>query len=99
MKRPLLLILMLIVGIIVLYLSRFWIFDLWGREGLFGWRELRPGGGLLGRWLRGTPVAPFELLVWAIGVFLILTYLQRFIDFLTPASSEDDGQSADTSHK
>ncbi len=90
MKRPFLLILMLIVGIIFLYLSRFWLFDLWGREGLFGWQELRPGGGLLGRWLRGTPFAPFELLIWATGVFLILTYLQKIIDFLTTTPPEDD---------
>lgn len=90
MKRPFLLLLMLCVGIIFLYLSRFWFLDLWGREGLFGWQELRPGGGLLGRWLRGTQFAPFELLIWATGVFLILTYLQKFVDFLSPKPPEDD---------
>ncbi len=91
MKRIALLVLILLVGTIMLYLSRFWFLDLWPRSGLFGWEALRPGGGLLGRWLRGTPFAPFELLIWAIGVFLILTYLQKFIDFLFPADpSEKD---------
>ena len=90
MKRVILLLLMLLVGAIMLYLSRFWFLDLWPRAGLFGVAELRPGGGLLGRWLRGTPFAPFELLIWGTGVFLILTYLQKFIDFITPAPQEDD---------
>lgn len=89
MKRISLLILMAVLGIIMLYLSRFWFLDLWPRSGLFGWQELRPGGGLLGRWLRGTPFAPFELLIWATGVFLILTYLQKFIDFILPAPTPE----------
>lgn len=82
MKRVLLLLSVTLVGIVFLYLSRFWFLDLWPRGGLFGLEALRPGGGLLGRWLRGTPFAPFELLIWATGVFLILTYLQRVIDYL-----------------
>lgn len=90
MKRIILLVLMAVLGIIMLYLSRFWIFDLWPRSGLFGWQELRPGGGLLGRWLRGTPFAPFELLIWITGVFLILTYLQKFIDFILPAPAPEE---------
>lgn len=89
MKRIVLLVLMAVLGTIMLYLSRFWFLDLWPRAGLFGWQELRPGGGLLGRWLRGTPFAPFELLIWACGVFLILTYLQKFIDFILPAANSE----------
>lgn len=89
MKRVFLLILMLCLGIVMLYLSRFWFLDLWPRSGLFGWQELRPGGGLLGRWLRGTPFAPFELLIWACSVFLILTFLQKFIDFILPAPTAE----------
>lgn len=73
----------------MLYLSRFWFLDLWPRQGLFGWEALRPGGGLIGRWLRGTLFAPFELLIWAVGVFLVLTWTQKIIDFLfTPKSDE-----------
>ena len=83
MKRVILLIITALVGVVFLYLSRFWMFDLWPRSGLFGIEALRPNGGLLGRWLRGTPFAPFELLIWAIGVFMILTYIQRFVDYIT----------------
>ena len=31
----------------------------------------------LGRWLRGTPLAPIELMIWACGAFVILTWLER----------------------
>ena len=68
-----------VVALVLLYVSRFWIFDWWGREGLFGFRELRPQGGLLGRWLRGTPLAPFELLIWVCGAFVLLTGLERLL--------------------
>lgn len=95
-RRILLLMLMFIIGAIMLYLSRFWFLDLWPRSGLFGIVELRPDGGLLGRWLRGTPFAPFELLIWGTAVFLILTYLQRFIDFITPEPKKDDTTAART---
>lgn len=84
-RRVVLLFVMLLIGVVMLYLSRFWWLDLWPRSGLFGWDELRPDGRLLGRWLRGTDFAPFELLIWAVGVFLILTYVQKFIDLIWPA--------------
>lgn len=93
MKRIVLLVLMLVVGVVLLYLSRFWFLDLWPRSGLFGLETLRPGGGLIGRWLRGTPFAPFELLIWAVGVFLILTYLQKIIDYLTQAPEQEEEHS------
>ncbi len=90
MKRVLILLIVALIAVILLYLSRFWLFDLWPRSGLFGIEELRPGGGLLGRWLRGTQFAPFELLIWACGGFLILTFVQNIIDRLTKAPEEDD---------
>jgi hypothetical protein len=83
-RRVILLVLMLLVGAVMLYLSRFWWLDLWPRAGLFGWEELRPGGQLLGRWLRGTDFAPFELLIWSVGVFVILTVLQTCVDLIWP---------------
>lgn len=82
MKRIFWLVLVAGVGVVMLYLSRFWIWSLWPREGLFGFAELRPQGGLLATWLRGTEFAPFELLLWAVGVFLILTLLQKLYDRL-----------------
>ena len=75
MARALGLILAILLAAIFLYISRFWIFDLWGREGLFGVEYLRPGGDLLRRELRGTFLAPYDLLVWVGGGFVILSVL------------------------
>ncbi|MEX0286356.1 MAG: hypothetical protein AB3N23_17245 [Paracoccaceae bacterium] len=83
MRRLIWMLVAIASGAVFYYLSRFWDFRLWGREGLFGMEWLRPQGGLLGRWLRGTDFAPFELLIWIIGVFLILTWLQKLYDRLT----------------
>lgn len=80
MRRLLSLISVAVVATVLFYVSRFWDFRLWGRDGLFGIEQLRPQGGLLARWLRGTDLAPFELLIWIIGVFLILTWLQSLFD-------------------
>jgi len=82
MKRVLSLVVIAIIGIVFLYLSRFWPFALWDGAGLFGVKELTPGGGLVAQFLRGTQLAPFELLIWVIGVFLILTLLQKLFDKL-----------------
>lgn len=71
-----------VVGVILLYLSRFWVFDLWSRDGLFGITEIRPQGGLLAFWLRGTAFAPFELLIWICGAFLTLTGLEKLYGFM-----------------
>jgi len=95
MKRVLMLLLVAIVGIILFYLSRFWFLNLWPRDGLFGLEELRPRGGLVGQWLRGTKFAPFELLIWITGVFLLLTYLQKFIDFLLPEKTLEEDEHHD----
>ncbi len=71
-----------ILAAIMFYLSRFWFLSLWPRSGLFGVEQLRPQGGLLAGWLRGTDAAPFELMIWAIGCFIVLTYAQKFYDRL-----------------
>lgn len=80
MKRVIWLIVSGLVAAVFFYLSRFWHLRLWGREGLFGQDALRPQGGLVGQWVRGTDFAPFELLIWVIGVFLVLTALQKIFD-------------------
>lgn len=82
MKRLISLIIVAFIGFVLFYVSRFWAFNLWDRPGLFGWKELTPNGGLIARWVRGTEFAPFELLIWAIGVFLVLTLLQKMFDKL-----------------
>lgn len=68
------------VGAVLFYVSRFWDFRLWPREGLFGQEWLRPQGGLVGQWLRGTDFVPFELLIWAIGAILLLSFVQWIIN-------------------
>ncbi|APX11875.1 hypothetical protein [Tateyamaria omphalii] len=84
MKRALWLAIATLTAAILFYVSRFWDFRLWPRDGLFGIEALRPQGGLVAQWLRGTDLAPFELLIWAIGAFLILTLLQKLYDLLNP---------------
>ena len=64
------------------YLSRFWDLRLWDRDGLLGFESLRPQGGLLARWLRGTDFAVFELLIWVAGIFIGLTALQKAFDLV-----------------
>lgn len=81
-RRILSLLIVALVVFILFYLSRFWDLRLWGREGLLGIGALRPQGGLLAVWLRGTPFAPYELIIWAIGSILILTGLQKVFDRL-----------------
>ena len=71
-----------LVGVLLLYVSRFWPLELWSRDGLFGLPALPPGGDLLARWLRGTSAAPFELMIWAVVAFSSLTLLQRLFDRL-----------------
>ncbi|MEM7670367.1 MAG: hypothetical protein AAF317_14715 [Pseudomonadota bacterium] len=76
---------------VLFYLSRYWFLDLWPRAGLFGVEELDPRGGLLRRWLqqidlgdslKGRDILPFELLIWAVGGFVILTWVQALVDRL-----------------
>lgn len=86
MKHVFWLIFVAFVTAILFYLSRFWIFSLWPRSGLFGFEALRPQGDLVDRWLRGTDLAPFDLLIWAVGAFLVLTVLQKLYDLLNSPS-------------
>lgn len=92
-RRIITMVLVAVLAIILFYLSRFWFLSLWPRTGLFGIEELRPQGGLLRRWFQGTGAAPFELLIWAVGCFLVLTGAQKIYDRLTasPENGEDDG--------
>lgn len=82
MKKAIALIVVAMAGFALLYISRFWLFSLWERPGLFDLKALPPQGGLLRTWLRGTDLVPFELMIWAIGGFLILTALEKVFDKL-----------------
>ncbi|MEM8823008.1 MAG: hypothetical protein AAGF30_05295 [Pseudomonadota bacterium] len=76
-RRVLTLALMICVVIVLFYTSRYWPLQLWGRNEFFG---LPPQGGLVRQWLRGTPFAPFELLIWGMGSLLVLTGLQKVLE-------------------
>ena len=84
MKRVIWLLIAGLLAAILYYVSRFWTFRLWPRDGLFGIDALRPQGGLVGQWVRGTDLAPFELLIWAVGAFLLLTVIQKLYDLMNP---------------
>ncbi len=84
MKRVFWIAVAALLALAAFYLSRFWTLQLWGREGLWGIEALRPRGSLLGQWLRGTPFQPFELLIWAIGVFGAFSVIQKLYDLINP---------------
>ncbi len=81
MKKLIYLTIVAATGFVLLYISRFWLFSLWDRPGLFDIKALPPQGGLLRSWLRGTDFVPFELMIWAICGFLILTALEKIFDW------------------
>lgn len=90
MRRVITLALVAFLAAVLLYLSGFWIWSFWSGPGLFGIEALHPQGDLVARWLRGTKAAPYSLLIWAIGVFVVLTLVQKLIDRLPDRKNADD---------
>ncbi|AEI95547.1 hypothetical protein ROBYS_43930 [Roseobacter sp. OBYS 0001] len=88
MRRWVSLTVIALITLIFFYLSRFWYLNLWPRQGLLGIEELRPQGGLLARWLRGTDAAPYELLIWATAFFAVLSIAQKIYDRIPPREGE-----------
>ncbi len=71
----------------LLYVSRFWTWRFWGNDGLFGQQALGPGGdqlrrglgqgaGALGVW----ELNAFDVLVWALAIFVVLSLIQWLWD-------------------
>ncbi len=89
MRRFLAILVVLLVAIFLLYISRFWPVELWGRRSFLGELGLRPNGGLLAQWLRGSLLAPFELLIWVILGFLSLTAIEKITSWLNPNAGEN----------
>lgn len=92
MRRILMLIIVALLALVLFYVSRFWYLSLWPRSGLFEIEALRPQGGLVSVWLRGTNAAPFELLIWALGGFAVLTFAQKIYDRLTRPTDIEEPQ-------
>ena len=65
-----------LLAAVLLYLSPWWPFLLWSRDGLAGIEALRPQGDLLSRWLSGTPLARFDEILWLIGGMLVLSAVE-----------------------
>lgn len=68
---------------VLLYASRFWIWRFWEKEGLFGLEYLRRDGDVLRGHLRdlakslGTgEINAFDILVWGLLIFAVLSALQ-----------------------
>ena len=73
-----------ITTIVLLYISRFWPIELWARRGsMLSDLGLRPQGGMLQVWLRGTGFATFELVIWSAIVFVTFTLLEKVNERLT----------------
>ncbi len=65
---------------ILYYSSRLWTFQApWGREGLFGVSELRPGGDIIRPLLRGTWASDFDIVIWGAGAIVLLSVLAAII--------------------
>jgi len=70
----------LLLAALIAYASRYWVFELWPREGLFGIQSLPPQGDLVRRLLGGTVWSPFDIVIWGIAAFLFLSLIQAVAD-------------------
>ena len=75
------------LALVLLYLSAWWPFEWWGRDGLFGIEILRPQGDLVEHWLRGTALARFDELIWLGGGMLLLSLVQAIWSRVTRADT------------
>jgi hypothetical protein len=79
-------VLVCIITIVLLYISRFWPVELWARRGsMLSDLGLRPQGGLLRIWLRGTGFTAFELVIWSVLAFVTLSLLEKLNGRLGPS--------------
>lgn len=87
MRRMIAILIVICVAIILLYVSRFWPVELWGRRSPLGELGLRPGGGMVQFWLRGTPLAQFDLIIWVVGSFITLSLTEKLVQRVAPAKA------------
>ncbi len=74
------LILATVLVALIWYTSRYWDLALWPREGLFGVEAIRPQGDLVTQWTQGSPLRPYNIVLWAIGWFLVLSFVQWLLE-------------------
>ncbi len=62
---------------VLLYLSRFWIWQApWSNDGLFAIKALSPRGDVVRQLLRGTQLSVFDVVIWFILAIALLSGLQ-----------------------
>lgn len=83
MRRAAGLLLALILLAALAYVSRFWVFAWWGRDGLFGIGALRAGGDLWRGWMNSLGLGPYDLVLWGVVGFGLLTLIQNIWDRLS----------------
>ena len=70
--------------LVLLYLSRFWIWvGPWSSDGLFGYKVISPYGNMVNFWLSGTWWQTFDIVIWGCGAFVALTAFQRLAGYLS----------------
>lgn len=71
----------ILLTLILLYASRFWIWAApWSNDGLFGLKLFPPSGDLVRYWLRGTALSVFDIVIWGLGAIAALSFLQSLAD-------------------
>lgn len=73
--------------LILLYLSRFWIWiGPWSGDGLFGLKIFSPYGNMINFWLGGTWLQSFDIIIWGCASFVLLTLLNRLLSLGSKSS-------------
>ena len=67
--------LFLLLALALAYVSRFWPFRLWGPGPLLG--VLPPGGDLWSSWMRMLGLGAYDLILWGVFAFMLLTGAER----------------------
>lgn len=88
MRRLVSALLVVCVATGLLYVSRFWPYPLWTGQSWLGQAGWPPRGGLLMQWLRGTQFVQFELLIWVLGSFFVLSLTEKLAHRIRGASSD-----------
>ena len=89
MKRIFGLLVSILLTFLLLYTSRFWIWQApWSNDGLFGIKQLSPRGDVIRQFVRGTDLSVFDLLVWFAFAIFLLSFTQWLYDLIAAKNSD-----------
>ena len=81
-----------LIAAVATYVSRFWTWRFWDKDGLFGVELLRRDGDLLRRNLRDVfnpagvgELNALDIVIWGLLIFLVLSLLQWLWSKLAPS--------------